>query len=116
MVIFMRKRTCVQGEGESLLPTGIFFVVQQQPIGFHILMKLANHSARFIFPTLNTALPRETRPGKMQLPFFSSFSTVLLKLKADRNGPLATSGKIQNLTQQTFRLAERNTRENVRVL
>ena len=38
---------------------------------------------------LNAALPEETLPGKMQLPFFSSFAAVTLNQTADENGASA---------------------------
>ena len=40
------------------------------------------------FPLLNTSLPVETLPGKMQLSFFSLFLTVMPKQQADKNEAL----------------------------
>ena len=40
------------------------------------------------FPTLHASLPAKTPPGKMQLHFFSSFTAVMLKWKADVNKAL----------------------------
>ena len=65
-----------------------FLVVLLQPISFCILKKWANHSIWFIFPTHNTSLPAKTLPGKMHLPFFSSFAADMPKQKADENGTL----------------------------
>ena len=72
------------------------------PIGFCILKRQASRSCCFIFLLL---IPHylQKLPGKLQLPFFSSFTAVLLKPKADVNGASATSRKIQKLVQQTFR-------------
>ena len=55
------------------------------------------------FPTLNTLLPAETLPGKMQLSFSSSFAAVMPKQKVTKMGPSTTSGKIKKLIQQNLR-------------
>ena len=59
------------------------------------------------FPTLNTSLPGETVPGKMQLPFFSSFAAVRAKRNTDENVVL-------NHTVETFKTSENQT--NIHVL
>ena len=40
------------------------------------------------FSAFNTSLPAEALPGKMQLPFFSSFKAVMPKWKADERRAL----------------------------
>ena len=41
-----------------------------------------------LFPAFNASLSGKTLPGKMELPFFGSFTAVTLKQKADKNGAL----------------------------
>lgn len=76
---------CVFLRGESPLAASIILVVVPQPVGFCILKKRASHSAWLIFPALTMSLPAETLCGKMQLPFFTSFTAVMPKQKADGN-------------------------------
>ena len=71
-------------------------MVMLKPIGSYILKKQAWRSALHIFSALNTSLPGQTLPGKMQLPVFSLSAAVIPKQKAANMAPLATSRKVQN--------------------
>ena len=74
----------VRGGGRESVSNRHFHVVVQQPIGFCMMKKRANRRAWFFF----SRLIRHFLPGKMQHPFFSSFTAVMLKQKAEVNGTL----------------------------
>ena len=74
----------VRGGGRESVSNRHFHVVVQQPIGFCIMKKRANRRAWFIF----SRLIRHFLPCKMQHPFFSSFTAVMSKRKADESGAL----------------------------
>ena len=73
----MPMRACVWGGRRESVSNQHFLVVVPQPIGFCILKKWAKCIACFIFPALNTPLSDETLPGKMQLPLFCLFPSVI---------------------------------------
>ena len=96
MVIFTLMHACVQGEGESPSAMGIFCWLCHSHQLLHF--KGAGQSLPVHFPVLNMSLPGETLPGKMQLPFFRSFTDVMLQWKAYKNRVLCCQ----------YRLAEKN--------
>lgn len=99
------------GDGGESLRSWYFYVVVPQPSGFCILNKLANCIALFIFPALNRPLPGET-----QFYFFSSCTAIMLKWKADKKGPSASSRKNQKLIQLLIQPLGRNILTNIYIL
>ena len=61
---------------------------------------------------LNTSLPGETLPGKMQLPVISSFAAVVPKWKVDKRG----WPPVERFRNSYNRLSARNSLTNIHVL
>ena len=78
---------CVSGDRESLSTAGTFLWLRHTQLAFAL-----ERSRPIIvlgsFSCAQYLTFAKTLPGKMQLPFFSSFAAVTLKQKADENRAL----------------------------
>ena len=86
MVVFLPMRAC--DRGERVHQQLAFFCDCATASGLWHFKEVGQSLHLNHFLALNTSLPAKTLPGRMQLPFFSSFATVMVKGKADENGVL----------------------------